>query len=372
MIIELYNKMLLKYKLYPTYSICTIYNKIMDKKNLQKNQIGNINSKNLGIISTQNIKNKNSTSSFNKNLLSPSEIIKLNTTNASTNISPIKNPNNKNTKENLISLIELEKNEFRVRSIKSKFDESDISDKYIFLDVYPCVECQNPIDLYSICRNFKDMNKELEWALCVFCQTKILPKLRVKYLDKKECQSNHGFQMRRNSFASSYSDHYNCDESEVLYSPFHLKYNFYNSSFIESRLKLDIDNFKIKFNALFWNSVWYFKIKDLPYDFISPYIETSGEPLNLKRIENYNIKNSSNLINKNLSSSNNLNKNKLNIINNYDNNEFINQERQIESQIDIKNKEEYKNNNKTKNSAQNINNIYSIGEENNGKTLNLF
>ena len=33
MIIELYKKMLFNYKLYPTYSICTIYNRVMDKKN---------------------------------------------------------------------------------------------------------------------------------------------------------------------------------------------------------------------------------------------------------------------------------------------------------------------------------------------------
>ncbi len=46
---------------------------------------------------------------------------------------------------------------------------------------------------------------------------------------------------------------------------------FNNTSFIESRLKLDLDTFKMKFNAIFWNSIWYFVIKGLPYDFFMPY-----------------------------------------------------------------------------------------------------
>jgi len=281
--------MLLKYKLYPTYSICTIYNRIIDRKNNQKNQMMSIKSREGGVCNNYS-SNHNS---YNNNTISKNCVIKkiqnpcedektsMNTKNAPTNqiITPQNNLNN-----NMTIILDLEnKQNFRQRSIKSKYDESEISDKYIFLDFYPCVDCQMPIDLYAICRNFKEMNKDLEWALCGNCETKILPKLRIKYLEKPESQENPVFNVRKNSCSSLNSDHYNCDESEVLYSPFHLKYNFYNSSFIESRLKLDINYLKIKFNAIFWNSIWYFRIKDLPYDFISPYADSHVERLKLNK-----------------------------------------------------------------------------------------
>lgn len=324
MIIELYNKMLFKYKLYPTYSICTIYNRIMDRKNHQKN----LGATHQGKSSNANLHQKKATSLKNPSPISTSTLIATNISSTSGNNNINKN-NNQNTpgsvknleiSNTLISISELEKQQqFRARSIKSKFDESEISDKYVFLDVYPCVECQMPIDLYSICRNFKDMNKDLEWALCTNCQTKILPKLRIKYIEKKENFSNNKndenqntvFSVRRDSCSSLNSDHHNCDESEVLYSPFHLKYNFYNSSFIESRLKLDIDYFKIKFNAIFWNSIWYFKIKDLPYDFISPYDEPLAERVKLSTINN-----SSNANVYNVNSNNNMNELGINVSNN--------------------------------------------------------
>lgn len=284
--------MLFKYKLYPTYSICTIYNRIMDRKNHQKNQYNN--------------QNKSSPSQTNQTVPQQKKPNSLKQTPPNLNPTLISNkPLSSKANElssRISSISELEiKQVFRLRSIKSKYDESEINDKYLFLDVYPCVECQMPIDLYSICRNFKDMNKDLEWALCGNCQTKILPKLRIKYLNEKKIEAeninNNVFNIRRDSCSSLNSDHYNCDESEVLYSPFHLKYNFYNSSFIENRLKLDIDYFKIKFNAIFWNSIWYFKIKDLPYDFISPYAEQLAERIKLDKLINVE----SNNLNSNIS-----------------------------------------------------------------------
>lgn len=36
-------------------------------------------------------------------------------------------------------------------------------------------------------------------------------------------------------------------------------------------MKLDIDIFRHKFNAIFWDSIWYFNLKDLDYDFFLPY-----------------------------------------------------------------------------------------------------
>jgi hypothetical protein len=245
--------MLETYKVLPTYSICTIYNRIIDKKNNRKYQ-------------TQK---KRNTQNFQDVLQSESDL-----------------PNDSNKGLNDNNKKEINKSQFRKRTIKSKYDDSEISDNYEFMKTYPCVECLEKIYLLDICKNFKDMSKDLEWASCQNqnCNAKILPKLRIKYIFEENNSKNNNnsnnntirYSDRARKFStstSSLSEHHNCHESEVLNSPFHLKYNFYNSSFIESRLKLDVDYFKIKFNAIFWNSVWYFKLKNLPEDFIFPYQE---------------------------------------------------------------------------------------------------
>jgi len=339
----------------------------MDRKNVQKNQSALHQIKSASIASNKQIQMQEASALRTKPSPASKPTFASLTNNPVTNFSyysssAAPHKNNINNNNNQIASAGTAKNQegssaitaaalccgdidhqkqFRLRSIKSKYDESEISDKYVFLDVYPCVECQMPIDLYSICRNFKDMNKDLEWALCANCHTKILPKLRIKYLEKKEGFSSgynnndnntnknyynnyesHTpvFSMRRDSSSSLNSDHYNCDESEVLYSPFHLKYNFYNSSFIESRLRLDIDYLKIKFNAIFWNSIWYFKIKDLPYDFISPYKEPLAERVKLASITNYN-----NNLNMNINNPNhNINVNEFNVNGSNNNNSNCN------------------------------------------------
>jgi len=296
----------------------------MDRKNHQKHQAG-LQNKSLLSLQKQNLQQHKKAISIHPSSISKPSLSANSSTTAQKN--PTQNINKNSSAANkgleisdaITSLSEYEiKQVFRSRSIKSKFDESEISDKYEFLDVYPCVECQKPIYLDSICRNFKDMNKDLEWALCANCQTKILPKLRIKYLKKKQENFNYEiptpvFNLRHESCSSVTSEHYNCDESEVLYSPFHLKYNFYNSSFIESRLKLDIDYLKVKFNAIFWNSIWYFKIKDLPYDFISPYAEPLAERVKMSNFNN-NMNNNE-IGNNTYNVNNNVNHNNNDIIN---------------------------------------------------------
>lgn len=156
-------------------------------------------------------------------------------------------------------------NQFRKRTIKSKLDPSSvISDKFRILENFPCIDCQTPLNLNEMGKDFKKMLKDLEWAKCPHCDSALLPKLRIKYFT-----NNESFELVDNYTTNDF------DEAEVLYSPFYLKYNFNNTSFIESRLKLDLDTFKMKFNAIFWNSIWYFDIKGLPYDFLMPYYTPS-------------------------------------------------------------------------------------------------
>lgn len=63
-----------------------------------------------------------------------------------------------------------------------------------------------------------------------------------------------------------------------MYSPYYLKVSYAQELLREGGSKLDVEIFRKKFNALFWNCVWYFSLNDLCYDFVLPYkrnIETS-------------------------------------------------------------------------------------------------
>ena len=60
-------------------------------------------------------------------------------------------------------------------------------------------------------------------------------------------------------------------DTVVLFSPYFLKNN-YNSSFSRNvGVKLDVDELMMKYSPIFWNSLWYFKINGLEYDFMQPY-----------------------------------------------------------------------------------------------------
>ena len=56
-------------------------------------------------------------------------------------------------------------------------------------------------------------------------------------------------------------------EKLVLYSPFYLKSN-YNLALTNDSKILDVENFRSIYTALYWNSIWYFKLKDLNYNFM--------------------------------------------------------------------------------------------------------
>ena len=36
---------------------------------------------------------------------------------------------------------------------------------------------------------------------------------------------------------------------------------------------MDVEDLMLKYNNIFWNSLWYFKLKNLEYDFMLPYEE---------------------------------------------------------------------------------------------------
>ena len=57
----------------------------------------------------------------------------------------------------------------------------------------------------------------------------------------------------------------------VLFSPLSLKENYNNSLLKDYGIKLDVEELLEKYNTTFWNTLWYFKLNHLDYDFMLPY-----------------------------------------------------------------------------------------------------
>ena len=150
--------------------------------------------------------------------------------------------------------------DFRKRTFKSKYYGNILTDDIIFFAFDSCLTCQKDIDLESISMNFKAMNRELTWITCPECDNSILPKLTIQF--GKEINKNG--KMKQNSCKL---------ENIVLFSPFFLKNNYNSAALRACGVKMDVEDLMLKFNNIFWNSLWYFKLKHLEYDFMLPYEE---------------------------------------------------------------------------------------------------
>ena len=96
------------------------------------------------------------------------------------------------------------------------------------------------------------MTRDAIWAICPNCENPHLPKFSVRL----------GIELNKRGKTNTSSS-----EKLVLYSPFYLKSN-YNLALTNDSKILDVENFRSIYTALYWNSIWYFKLKDLNYNFM--------------------------------------------------------------------------------------------------------
>ena len=169
-----------------------------------------------------------------------------------------------NFNEKLKKLLEKEGNKrydkkgFRKRVFRPKYFTNILSEDITFYSFDTCIICQNVINLEEISKDFKSMTREIEWTKCPKCKNPILPKILIQF--GKEI--NKTGQMERNT--SNY-------ENVVLFSPYGLKTNYSSTLLKTFGIKLDLDEFILKFGGIFWDSLWYFKLNKLEYDFMIPY-----------------------------------------------------------------------------------------------------
>ena len=168
------------------------------------------------------------------------------------------------------------KNNFSRRTFRSKYYSNILTENINFYAFDTCIECQednnNYINLELISKNLKAMKRDLAWTICPNCKTSLLPKLTVHF--GEEINKNGDF----NNNTSNY-------ETVVLFSPYILKNN-YNTSFSRNvGVKLNVDDLMMKYSPIFWNSLWYFKLNKLEYDFMLPYYYRLQEILPYKDLK---------------------------------------------------------------------------------------
>ena len=205
------------------------------------------------------------------------------------NISKYLNSINNKFKEEIKEARNMKKN-FRKRTIRSIYDTQILDEKVTFLVEENCNECDKKINMYDFMSNIKDMNDDLLWAKCPYCGYNYLPKLKVFF----------GTENNKNSrllLTTSIVD------NVILYSPKTLNYNMFDSA--KNNYNINLDDLKSNYNPFFWNIIWYFKVKKLPFDFILPYEDnivyylinnkqkkndTEEKNNKLKKIKNFKIK----------------------------------------------------------------------------------
>ena len=156
--------------------------------------------------------------------------------------------------------IKYKKVNFSKRTFRSKYYPNILTENINFYGFDTCIVCQKDINLEIISKDLKNMNRDLTWSTCPNpeCKSPLLPKLTVQF----------GEEINKNGEMKANTCNY---DTAVLFSPYILKNN-YNTSFSRNiGVKLDVHELMMKYSSIFWNSLWYFKINKLDYDFMLPY-----------------------------------------------------------------------------------------------------
>ena len=163
------------------------------------------------------------------------------------------------------------KTNFKKRGFKSKYYGKILSDDIMIYAFDTCINCQENINLETLSLNYKDMTRELMWTKCPHCNEYILPKITIQFGDEINKSGKLSINTSKN-------------DCLVLFSPYFLKVNSSNSLVRKFGTKLDVEELMLKYNTIFWNSVWYFKLNNLDFDFMLPYEQQLNEIICAKNI----------------------------------------------------------------------------------------
>ena len=149
---------------------------------------------------------------------------------------------------------------FRTRSIKLPGVDDNILGEEIYFDVFGmCINCKFNINLEKICDELSPeyIDKNTNRFRCK-CNEWNLQKLRFKI-------GTELYNKKISKKGSSYHD------SVLLFSPTNLKKKLLNISKTKNN-NFNLNNFRLEYPTEFWNSIWYFKLKEIDISFMLPYV----------------------------------------------------------------------------------------------------
>ena len=149
------------------------------------------------------------------------------------------------------------------RTLKSKYYKNILFEEVTFYAFDTCIYCQNLINLFQKSIKLDEMNRDIMWIKCDNCGQYSLVKFLVQFGE----EINKTGQMKFNTCKY---------ESVVLFSPYSLKMN-YKSLINDYGINVDVEELMLKYNNIFWNSIWYFKLYNLDCDFMLPYFNNNIE-----------------------------------------------------------------------------------------------
>jgi ssDNA-binding Zn-finger/Zn-ribbon topoisomerase 1 len=168
------------------------------------------------------------------------------------------NDNLKKLLSNAEKTTKFKKINFSRRTFRSRYYPNIYTENIKFYAFDTCIFCQHIINLESISLNLKEMNRDLSWTFCPNCKETLLPKLTVQFGE----EINKKGDMKENT--SNF-------DIIVLFSPYILKNNYSTIFGKNIGVKLDVHDLMMKYPSIYWNSLWYFKLNGLEYDFMQPY-----------------------------------------------------------------------------------------------------
>ena len=147
---------------------------------------------------------------------------------------------------------------FRKRTFRSIYDTGILKEKISFLIEENCNKCDKKIDMNQFMNKLNDINDDLLWAKCPYCGSGYLPKLKIIF----------GYENNKNN---KLINNTSIVDSVVLYSAKTLNNTIFENT--QNNKMINIEQFRSAYIPFFWNLIWHFKIKKLPFYFILPYEE---------------------------------------------------------------------------------------------------
>jgi hypothetical protein len=159
----------------------------------------------------------------------------------------------------------LDTTKFRTRTLKLPGIDKDILGEHVQFDAYGiCLDCKGVVNLEKICTELtsKEIDKENRF------------KCNCKY-NNNWCMQKINFRIGTELYNTTISLDNSSSKSQriMLFNPSTLKKNLLEIARMHHNIDFKVEEFRINYPNEFWNSIWYFSLKNIDVSFMMPYVK---------------------------------------------------------------------------------------------------